>query len=207
MIAVIDYGAGNLRSVELAFEAINAPARITNDPAVIESADRVVFPGVGSARHAMSAIDKSGLTGVLKKIANSDKPFLGICLGTQIIFQHLEEDGGVEGLGLIPGQVKAFTPEPGKFKVPHMGWNTVTTTGNHPLMRGIESESEFYFVHSFYPAPETDSVIIGKTDYAGVNFASVVGKDNLFATQFHPEKSGVVGLKLLKNFTTWSGKC
>jgi len=207
MIAVIDYGAGNLRSVKLAFDAIKAPAVITNDKSVIKSAERVVFPGVGSARPAMNALETLGLTSVLKDTIESGKPFMGICLGTQIIFEHLAEDGGVAGLGFISGQVKAFTPVPGKIKVPHMGWNTVTLVRKHPLFEGIESESEFYFVHSFYPAPTSDTVVIGTTGYAGVNFASVVGTRNIFATQFHPEKSGVIGLKLLKNFTAWNGKC
>lgn len=207
MIAIIDYGAGNLTSVQLAFDAIGSAACVTSEPDVINAAERVVFPGVGSAGRAMENLHALGLVPVLKKIVDEGKPFLGICLGTQIIFRHLEEDGGVEGLGFISGSVKRFKPETSRDKVPHIGWNTVSLVREHPLFAGIEPESEFYFVHSFYPEPVSSDTVIGRTGYAGALFASAVGQGSIFATQFHPEKSGRIGLKLLQNFSEWRPEC
>ena len=134
----------------------------------------------------------------------SRTPFLGICLGTQIIFERSEEDGGVQGVGLVPGTVKLFRPSDPFEKVPQIGWNTVSQKKPHPLFDGVENESEFYFVHSYYPEPSIPEYVLGETEYGGVIFASVVGKDNLVATQFHPEKSGRIGLRLLNNFANWT---
>lgn len=205
MIAIVDYRAGNLTSVHLAFEALGVDATVTDSPAVIRAADQVVFPGVGAAGAAMGNLHRMGLIDSLREEVASGKPFLGICLGTQIIFDRLEEDGGVVGIGLIPGAVRRFQPVNLRDKVPQIGWNGVTFTRAHPLFEGIESGSEFYFVHSYYPSPDQAGDVAGVTDYAGVTFASVLARNNLVATQFHPEKSGRIGLRLLKNFSEWDG--
>lgn len=207
MIAIIDYNAGNLTSVRLALEAIEAPCEITSDPARILAADRVIFPGVGAAAEAMRNLRERGLLDSLRDVVVAGKPFLGICLGTQVIFEFSEEDGGTPCIGIVPGAVKRFTPSDPMCKIPQMGWNAVDFRKPHPLLEGIENGSEFYFVHSYYCAPSDPAYIVGETDYADVIFASVVGKGNLFATQFHPERSGRIGLKLLENFSLWDGKC
>jgi len=203
LITIIDYKAGNLTSVKLAFDAIGVESEITDSTEKILNADRVVFPGVGAAGAAMRTLNDLGLVSVIRDIVGKGTPFLGICLGTQIIFQSSEEDGGVDGVGLIPGSVKLFKPASRFDKVPQMGWNSVRQVRSHPVFQGIADNSEFYFVHSYYPAPSDKSYIIGETEYGGVTFASAVGRDSLIATQFHPEKSGKVGLRLLKNFCSW----
>lgn len=205
MIAIIDYKAGNLTSVRLAFDDLGVHAVITNSPTEILAAERVVFPGVGAAASAMKSLGELGLIDVIKTVTGKGIPFLGICLGTQIIFEHSEENGGVAGIGLIAGAVKRFTPSSPIDKVPQIGWNTVAQRRKHPIFDGIEDLSEFYFVHSYYPAPRNDDCVMGETDYADVRFASVVGRESLVATQFHPEKSGRIGLKLLRNFVAWNG--
>lgn len=207
MIAIIDYRAGNLTSVRLALEYLGVPCEITNDPHRISAADRVIFPGVGAAGEAMRNLHELQLIEPLNSVVSSGAPFLGICLGTQVIFESSEEDGGVPCIGLIPGSVKRFIPQDPMCKIPQMGWNTVQLSKPHPLFQGIDDGSEFYFVHSYYPAPTDASYIIGETDYADVRFASAVGRHNLFATQFHPERSGKIGLKLLENFSRWDGRC
>jgi glutamine amidotransferase len=207
MIAIIDYKAGNLTSVRLALEDLGVEAEVTRDPARIRAADRVIFPGVGAAGAAMDHLRELDLLDVIRETAAGDKPFLGICLGTQVIFERSEEDGGTECIGLIPGSVKRFQPQDPLCKIPQIGWNTVRFRRSHPLFDGIEDESEFYFVHSYYPAPSDPAYVMGETEYADATFASIVGKDNLLATQFHPERSGRIGLKLLKNFSTWDGTC
>lgn len=207
MIAIIDYEAGNLTSVRLGLEYIGVECEITNDPVKIASAERVIFPGVGAAGAAMEGIRQTGLLEPIREVVASGTPFLGICLGTQIIFEFSEEDGGTPCIGLIPGSAKRFTPSDPMCKIPQMGWNTVEIRRPHPLFEEIEDSSEFYFVHSYYPAPSDPAYIIGETEYADVRFASAVGKNNLFATQFHPERSGRIGLKLLENFSRWNGKC
>ncbi len=206
MIAIVDYKAGNLTSVKLAFEYLGIEAKITNRPEEILSAERVVFPGVGSAGAALKNISKLRLAPALRKVIARGTPFLGICLGTQIIFDFSDEDGGTKGLGLLAGTVRRFTPANCMDKVPQIGWNAVAVKRKHPVLAGIEDKSEFYFVHSYFPAPKKKAEIIGVTDYAGVTFASIVGQKNLIATQFHPEKSGKIGLRLLRNFDKWSGK-
>lgn len=186
MTAIIDYKAGNLTSVKLAFAALGAETLVTSDPRAIAAADRVVFPGVGAARSAMENLEAFGLVDAVKEAA-ATKPFLGICLGMQILFDHSEEDGGVECLGIIPGRVRRFPFVPG-FKVPEIGWNGV---------EGLDGK-EFYFVHSYYAevVPETTGV----AEYAGVRFTVMVRKGRLWACQFHPEKSGRIGLELLKEW-------
>jgi imidazole glycerol-phosphate synthase subunit HisH len=207
LIAIIDYKAGNLTSVRLALEYIGAPCEITRDPARIGAAERVIFPGVGAAGEAMRNLRDLGLIDAIRTAVASGKPFLGICLGTQVIFAASEEDGGTPCIGLVPGSVKLFQPIESSCKIPQIGWNTVAFARPHPLFAGIEDDSEFYFVHSYYPAPSDPAFTIGATDYADVRFASAIGKANLFATQFHPERSGRIGLRLLQNFVRWDGTC
>ncbi len=204
MIAIIDYRAGNLTSVRLACESLGLEAEITSDPDVIRGAERVIFPGVGAAGAAMGHLEELGLIETIRMVVDSGLPFLGICLGTQIILAHSEEDGGVDTIGLLEGNVRLFRPTDPLVKVPQIGWNTVKQKKEHPIFDGIEDDSEFYFVHSFHPEPDIPESILGETEYAGVTFASVMGRNNLVATQFHPEKSGRVGLRLLKNFANWN---
>ena len=194
MIAIVDYRAGNLTSVKLAFDTIGAETVITSDPDVVRGADKVVFPGVGAAASAMANLNALGLTDVVRDAALSGKPFLGICLGMQILFGHSEEDGGVDTLGVLPGNVRRFPDVPG-FKVPEIGWNDVDADDPRGF---IKTGEEFYFVHSYYA--ELNPFTVGRTSYAGVTFTAAVRKGNLFATQFHPEKSGRVGLALLRSF-------
>ncbi len=205
MIAVIDYKAGNLTSVRLACESLGLEAQITSDPNLIRDADRVIFPGVGAAGAAMGHLTELGLVDVLHDSVDRGIPFLGICLGTQIILGHSEEDGGIDTVGLIEGNVRLFRPTDPLVKVPQIGWNTVKIKRPHPIFEGIEDESEFYFVHSFHPSPASPDCILGETEYADVTFASVITRGSLVATQFHPEKSGRIGLKLLANFANWDG--
>ena len=194
MIAIVDYRAGNLTSVKLAFDAIGAETVVTSDPAMVRTAERVVFPGVGAAASAMKSLRELGLTDAVREAALSGRPFLGICLGMQILFERSEEDGGVELLGILPGQVKRFPDVPG-CKVPEIGWNDVQAADPRGFLKTGE---EFYFVHSYYA--ELNPFTVGRTDYAGITFTAAVRKGNLFATQFHPEKSGRVGLSLLRAF-------
>lgn len=207
MIVVIDYKAGNLTSVKLAFEHIGQKAVITDEAEVILAAERVVFPGVGAASSAMDNLTRLGIVGPLREVIAKQVPFLGVCIGMQLLFDGSEEDSGTKCLGLLAGEVKRFQPTDHFCKIPQMGWNAVKIVSEHPLFESIEDESEFYFVHSYYPCPSRGETIIGQTEYAGVNFASVAGRDNIVATQFHPERSGAIGLKLLENFCNWSGKC
>jgi len=204
MVAIVDYKAGNLTSVRLAFKALACDAVVTSDPALLLAAERVVFPGVGAAGSAMRNLAELNLVDVLKTLAARGTPFLGICLGTQILFDFSEEDGGTPTLGILPGRVPRFQPADPWDKVPQMGWNQVRTVRPHPLLEGIADLSEFYFVHSYYPSPADPALAVGVTEYAGVTFASMVGRANVAATQFHPEKSGRIGLRLLANFTRWN---
>lgn len=206
MLAIIDYKAGNLTSVKLACDALGMTAVVTADPAVIRGADRVIFPGVGAAGSAMGNLREGGLEPVLRDVVASGRPFLGICVGTQILFDFSEEDGGTACLGLLPGRVQLFRPTDPSDKVPHMGWNQMRFQRSHPLLAGIADGSDFYFVHSYYPRPASPADTIGTTDYAGISFASMVGRANIAATQFHVEKSGRVGLRLLENFAKWDGR-
>jgi glutamine amidotransferase len=207
MIAIVDYKAGNLTSVKLAFDALGAKSEITSDPRVIARAERVVFPGVGAAGASMDNVREMSLVDAITGAIAAGKPFLGICVGMQILFDHSEEDGGVDCLSLLPGQVRRFTPSEPLCKIPHMGWNTVRFKRSHPLLHGVEDESEFYFVHSYYAAAGTAAHIVGETHYADVTFTSIAARDNLLATQFHLERSGRIGLKIMENFSVWDGQC
>jgi glutamine amidotransferase len=208
-IVVIDYGMGNLRSVSKAIEHVTEAddqVHVTDDPELIKSADRVVFPGQGAARDCMAAISEHHLNKAVLDAAHS-KPFLGICMGLQVLMQFSEENDGTELLGLFPGKVRHFpegVDEHGqRMKIPHMGWNRVQQLHPHPLWEGIDQNSRFYFVHSYYVDPEENDLTAGTTDYSAI-FASVIARDNLFATQFHPEKSADAGLRLLRNFINWN---
>lgn len=207
MIVVIDYKAGNLTSVSLAFEHIGQDVVITDKPEIIVKAERVVFPGVGAANSAMDNLRNLGIRDAIVDVVEKGVPFLGICIGMQLLFDHSEENNGTDCLGIIAGNVKKFKTDDQFCKIPQMGWNAVKFARKHPVFDSIEDKSEFYFVHSFYPSPAKNQSIIGQTDYADVTFASAAGHDNIIATQFHPEKSGNIGLKLLENFCKWSGKC
>jgi imidazole glycerol-phosphate synthase subunit HisH len=207
MIVIVDYKAGNLTSVQLAFAALGVQARVTSKPQVIDEADKIVFPGVGAAGASMQNLQDMGLLDALRTSIASGKPFLGICVGMQILFDYSEEDGGTDCMGILPGKVQRFRPSDPFCKIPHMGWNTVHIRRSHPLLHGIEDESEFYFVHSYCPCAAADDDVIGLTHYADVTFSSIVGRGNLAATQFHTERSGRIGLQLLKNFTLWNGRC
>lgn len=207
MITIIDYKAGNLTSVKLAFDTLGVKTVITDDAAEIAGAEKIVFPGVGAAGAAMANLESLGLVAPIKKCVQAGVPFLGICLGMQILFEKSEEDKGTACLSILKGEVKRFIPPSQSVKIPHMGWNSVRQTQKHPLFAGIADGSEFYFVHGYYPLAAAKSNIFGTTDYAGVDFTSVAGADKIIATQFHPEKSGRIGLKLLENFSRWDGKC
>lgn len=198
MIAIIDYEMGNLRSVQKAFERVGHKAVITSDPAVLADAAKVVLPGVGAFRDAIAALRQRKLVEPIHAAIEDGKPFLGICLGLQMLFDTSFEDGEHEGLGIVPGEVVRFRV-PAEFKVPHMGWNQVRFRRRPPIMDGIDDGAYFYFVHSYYVVPRDDAAIATETEYA-LPFCSSIWRDNLFAVQFHPEKSQTAGLKLLKNF-------
>ena len=197
MIAIVDYGMGNLRSVEKGFLKVGVDARIVSDKRSVDDARGVVLPGVGAFRDCMRNLTDADLTGAIIRSIRKGKPFLGICLGLQVLFSESEEFGVCKGLDVFRGKVVRF-PESG-LKVPHMGWNTVKIGRRPPVFDGIPDDSYFYFVHSFYVAPEDNGIVAGTTEY-GSEFTSMVWKDNILATQFHPEKSQETGLKILKGF-------
>lgn len=204
-IAVIDYGMGNLRSVEKALAHVAPRQRVvvTSDAGTIKSADRVVFPGQGAARDCMKNLQQAGLCPVVEA-AFRNKPFLGICMGLQVLFEHSDENEGVECLGLVSGKVMGFERDQVRahMKIPHMGWNQVSHDGQHPLWRNIKSGAHFYFVHSYYVDPADSGWCEGTTDYLA-SFTSVIARENVFAAQCHPEKSADDGLQLLANFVEW----
>jgi imidazole glycerol-phosphate synthase subunit HisH len=211
-IAIIDYGMGNLHSIAKAMEHVagNNRVTVTSSHEAILAAGRVVFPGVGAIRDCMKELDRTGLDDVIREVSES-KPLLGVCLGMQALLDESEENQGVSCLGIIPGRVVRF---PAKLqdagtdeilKIPHMGWNQVRQRHTHRMWRDIPSESRFYFVHSYYALPENDMDVAATTPY-GIEFASVISRDNIFAAQFHPEKSQHAGLKLLSNFVDWNGE-
>ena len=202
MIAIIDYGAGNLRSVAKAVAKLGYQAEVTCDPSSVLSANIVILPGVGAAGDTMDNLQRLGLVEPVKQIIKEDRPFFGICLGLQVLLTSTEESGGYECLDLIPGTVRLLPPD---LKVPQMGWNQVKQKISHPIFEGIPDKSNFYFVHSYYVDPSDKSVVAGETDY-GIDFCSMIVIDNLVATQFHPEKSGEIGLKMLSNFLKNSTK-
>jgi imidazole glycerol-phosphate synthase subunit HisH len=207
MIGIVDYRAGNLTSVFRALESLSEPSIITNDSRLLDDVSHIIFPGVGAAGTAMTNLRENGLDVHLKRWVRECKPVLGICLGTQVIFDRSEEDD-TPCLGIVPGEVKRFPAdlrEGGQpLKIPHMGWNRVSFRRGHPVFAGIPEDAEFYFVHSYYPAPADETWAAGWTDY-GVRFCSAVARGNLVAVQFHPEKSGRPGLALLANFCRWGG--
>jgi glutamine amidotransferase len=202
-VGVLDYEAGNLTSVETALRHLGASYVVSSSPEELEGCGRLIFPGVGEARAAMRSLRNSGLDELLRKYAASGAPLLGICLGCQIVLSATEENG-TECLGLVPGRAVRFPPDSG-LKIPHMGWNTVRQSGNHPLFRGIPDETSFYFVHSYYPQLDDPSMEIGGTGY-GLAFSSAFAAGSLCAVQFHPEKSGKWGLQLLSNFLVMEGE-
>ena len=194
-LVVIDYGAGNLRSVAKALESLGASPRVSSDAAEIARAEALVLPGQGACDSAMFALEQRSLTATVKDAIERGAPFFGVCVGLQLLFDWSEE-GGVQCFGLIPGAVRRLPPG---LKVPHMGWNTAHLQRDHPVFAGVPQDTHFYFVHSFCAAPATSESVLATTSY-GVEFCSAAARDNLVATQFHPEKSGVWGLKLYENF-------
>ncbi|MEW5952692.1 MAG: imidazole glycerol phosphate synthase subunit HisH [Bacillota bacterium] len=203
MLAIVDYGMGNLRSVQKGFEKVGQRAEIVRRPVDLNSVAGLVLPGVGAFGDAMASLRKSGLDQAIYNEINRGKPFLGICLGYQLLFEASEEWGLTPGLGVFPGCVRRLPPG---LKVPHMGWNQVEFTRSCPLWEGIPSNSAFYFVHSYYVDTADQEIIMGKTDY-GVKFASAVGLNKVFGVQFHPEKSSVLGLQILLNFGRLVAQC
>ncbi|HEY1600249.1 MAG TPA: imidazole glycerol phosphate synthase subunit HisH [Pirellulales bacterium] len=198
MIAIIDYGMGNLRSVQKGFEKVGHAATITSDPEQILSADRVILPGVGAFEDAMHELRARGLVEPVRQAAASGRPFLGICLGLQLLFDVSYEGGRHEGLGILAGEVVLFTP-PAGYKVPHMGWNQLAVRRPTPILEGLSDSPYMYFVHSYYAVPQDRTVVAAEANYPEP-FAAVVWRDNVFATQFHPEKSQHEGLQILRNF-------
>ena len=209
-VAVVDYGMGNLHSVAKALQHIapDVEVLVTGDAATIAGADRVVFPGVGAIRDCMGELARRGLTGAIRQAAD-EKPLLAICIGMQALMQSSEENGGTACLGILPGRVRHFgtalqDADGNTLKVPHMGWNQVHQEG-HPLWTGIPQDSRFYFVHSYYVEPAQRELVAGSCEY-GPEFAASLARGNLFAVQFHPEKSHTAGLQLLANFVAWNGR-
>lgn len=198
MIIVVDYGMGNLRSVQKGFEKVGCPAVVSRDPEEIVKAQRLVLPGVGAFPECMKNLASLGLVEPILDFIKSGRPFLGICLGLQLLFDESEEFGRHEGMKVVPGVVKGFDPTPG-LKIPHMGWNEVILRNGSPLFSGIEDRTFFYFVHSFYVVPAQESDIAAESEY-GITFTCAVSRDNVHAVQFHPEKSQANGLRMLQNF-------
>lgn len=210
VVAVMDYGMGNLRSVANALQKVapNAEVIVTSEAEQILAADRVIFPGVGAIRDCMAEIRRLGFDEIVTEASRS-KPLLAICVGMQALMSHSEENGGVDCIAHFDGEVKHFEPANDAnglaLKIPHMGWNKVQHLRGHPLWEGIDCGARFYFVHSYYVQPSDKSLQIGLSDY-GVEFAAALSRDNVFATQFHPEKSHTAGLQLLRNFMSWDGQ-
>jgi glutamine amidotransferase len=198
MIHIVDYGMGNLRSVQKAFESLGVEAAICTEASELADCPKMVLPGVGAFRDAIHELKQQDMVGPIRDHVASGRPFLGICLGLQLLFDVSYEDGEWEGLGLVPGKVIRFEDQPG-LKIPHMGWNMLQFARRNPLLDGIDEGSYVYFVHSYHVVPDDDCVVATRTEH-GVPFVSSIARDNLFATQFHPEKSQSVGLRLLKNF-------
>jgi imidazole glycerol-phosphate synthase subunit HisH len=199
-ILIIDYGMANLRSVQKAFERVGHAAEISGDPQKVGEAEKVVLPGVGAFRDAIARLRETGLVEPIRNHLEAGKPFFGICLGLQLLFTRSLEDGEHEGMNVFEGDVVRF-PAEARLKVPHMGWNQVRVRRPAPPLAGLDGES-VYFVHSYYPAPADERLVAGETDYAGP-FCSAIWRENVFATQFHPEKSQTVGLEMLRRFAEW----
>lgn len=203
MLTIVDYNAGNLRSVKRACDKVGLESQLTQDPEVVLRASKIIFPGVGAAKSAMDTLHQTGLDAALQAAAHKGTPILGICVGAQIMLDRSEE-GEVPALGLIPGVTRRFKLSDPALKIPHIGWNQVRVTQPHPLLEGLRESDEVYFVHSYYLDPTSAANVYATTDYGGP-FCCAIGRDNLFATQFHPEKSGPVGLALLERFSRWEG--
>ncbi|MDP2729678.1 MAG: imidazole glycerol phosphate synthase subunit HisH [Dehalococcoidales bacterium] len=195
-ITIIDYGSGNLRSVANAINKLGYQPEVTSSPDEVLSARVVILPGVGAAADTVASLKKLGLVNPIRHLIAEGRPFFGVCIGLQVLFTATEEGGRHECLDIIPGRVRRL---PQGLKIPHMGWNQVKQTKSHPIFDGIANEANFYFVHSYYAEPEDKSFVIGETEY-GISMASVIARGNLIATQFHPEKSGELGLKMYDNF-------
>ena len=203
MITIVDYGAGNIKSVLRACAEVGVTAVLYSEPGEIAKAEKIIFPGVGAAPSAMKHLKKTGINKALVNAFNAGTPILGICIGAQIVLESSEE-GNQKCLGLVPGKTVRFKLKDKTLKIPHMGWNAVKPVQSHPLLDGIKPCDEFYFVHSFYPQPADPKNVYAVTDYGG-DFCCALGSRNLFATQFHPEKSGRLGLELLARFAKWDG--
>jgi glutamine amidotransferase len=208
MIGIVDYRAGNLTSVARALNYLGVSCQISDDPGILSQASHIIFPGVGAAGEAMANLRQKSLDQWIPEWVENGKPILGICLGTQVIFEYSEENE-TKCLGIIPGTVKRFPKDLQHngmpLKIPHMGWNRVAFQKDHPVFRGLPEEFEFYFVHSYYPSPNDDTWVIGWTDY-GQRVCAAIARRNLVAVQFHPEKSGRPGLQILANFCRWGGQ-
>jgi glutamine amidotransferase len=208
-IAVVDFGAGNLRSVAKALERSGLIADITADPAVVRRADGVVLPGVGAFADAVTNLSATGLDDAVRDRLAARRPYLGLCLGLQVLFDEGDEHGVTPGLGILPGRIERFsdrTPEGEPLRVPHIGWNTVKFSGEHPMLARLPDEDCFYFVHSYRAIPDRTSDVVGRVDYGG-EFAAAVAREGLFAVQFHPEKSQSAGRRLLDAFASWVSEC
>ena len=202
MPVIVDYAAGNVRSVQRACQRVGMEAEISANPEVVLAADKLIFPGVGSAESAVDTLKARGLDEAIVQYYASGRPLLGICIGLQIALEHTEE-GNKTCLGIVEGACERFDFTDRSIKVPHIGWNEVTPERSHPMLADIRSGDEFYFVHSYFARPLHKEDVLGTTDYGDVTFCSIIGRDNLIATQFHPEKSGEPGLKLLAAFKCW----
>jgi imidazole glycerol-phosphate synthase subunit HisH len=205
MISIIDYKAGNLTSVKRALDFLGIQSRITPDADEIRKSDRIIFPGVGNAAAAVPVLRERGIDQALTEAFHAGTPILGICLGTQIILS-VSEEGDTKCLGLVAGTVRKFSLKNPMLKIPHMGWNEIRVRRPHVLLKDVPTGSQVYFVHSFYPVPDDESAIVASCEYE-IDFVCAIGTKNLFATQFHPEKSGLIGLSVLKNFATWTPSC
>ena len=202
-VAIIDYGVGNLRSVEKAFAATDCEAIVSSDEKDLRAAERLVLPGVGAFGACMRALRERGFDRVVRERVEEGTPLLGVCVGMQLLFEESDEFGATQGLGLLPGKVRRFSDE---LVVPHVGWNRIDQVFEHPMFDGVANGSFFYFVHSYYCEPVEKSVVAGETEY-GIKYASVVAKANICGVQFHPEKSQDAGLRLLKNFARLNSRC
>jgi glutamine amidotransferase len=205
MIGIVDYGAGNLTSVRNAFARLGHDAAILSEPGAIDTVDRVVLPGVGSFKRAMSMLESGGWPAPLRAFAAGARPLLGICLGMQLLFDRGEDHGSTAGLGLVAGTVERLQPADGR-KVPHVGWNSMTAARRHPLLDGVKAHIDFYFVHSFHCVPAREEDVLARSDYGGP-FVAAVAHRNVAGFQFHPEKSQPGGLRILENFVEWDGGC
>ena len=215
-IALVDYGAGNIRSVAKALERSHLEPIVTSDPKVVEGADGVLLPGVGAFKDAVCSLEDAGLADAIRKVTDHGRPYLGICFGLQLLFEEGEEHGTTRGLGVFRGRVTRFPDEvkdassPGApllpLRVPHIGWNEVRYAGNHPMIERLPASDVYYFVHSYRPQPTDVETVVGWTDYGG-DFAAAVAKDNVFAVQFHPEKSQAAGKRLLDAYRQWLEAC